>query len=302
MKNFEVLETLKDKITDEAEFTKEAYLNAEAQLVSSFGDYVLNADVTCATYGNGKVTAYSGETLDAMIIDIAFNEFVKRFSLLHIMTTANNTKAFIKLIDEDAVNVWQAAWTIHTELTTAYREFEAAARQMAIEAAKKAEAEKKANEKYQRLREKSIKDFEELQNRAKETITQADEFYYALGWLTKHVGTISAALPDYLADSFAKYFGTETPCRVVDSKHRGPAGWQSQWSWSFKATLKKVENIPAILSTYLNPAGKAITSTTFVWDLVDDYGFQFGKKQDAEKIKQNVPAQYLSMFEVGMSA
>ena len=73
-------------------------------------------------------------------------------------------------------------------------------------------------------------------------------------------------------------------------------------SWSFKVTLKKAENIPAILSTYLNPTGKAIASTAFVWDLVDDYGFQFGKKQDVEKIKQTVPAQYVSMFEAGMTA
>lgn len=302
MKHFEVLETLRDKLNDEAAFTKEAYLTAEAQLVSSFGDYIMNADVTCTAYGEGKVTAYSGDTFDAMIIDIVFDESVKRFSLLHIMTMAGNPKAFVKFIDEESVNVWSAAWTVHTELTTTYKEYEATAKQLAIEAEKKAAAEKKAEEKYLRLKDKAIKDFEALQNRAKETITQADEFYYALGWLAKHAGTVTAALPDYLADAFAKCFGAETPCRVVDSKHRGPAGWQSQWSWSFKVTLKKAENIPAILTSYLNNTGKAIANTAFVWDLVDDYGFQFGKKQDVEKIKQTIPTQYMSMFEAGLTA
>ena len=92
MKHFEVIEGLKDTLNSEIEFTKEAYLNAEAQLVSSFGDLIMDADVTCMSYGEGKVTAYTGDTLDTMIVDIAFSEFVKRFSLLHIMTSFHLAK------------------------------------------------------------------------------------------------------------------------------------------------------------------------------------------------------------------
>jgi hypothetical protein len=173
---------------------------------------------------------------------------------------------------------------------------------MQVEAAKKAEAEKKAEAKYQKQKEKAIKDFEALTNKAREIVTQTDEFYYALGWLAKHVGTVSAALPDYLEVPFTKHFGAETPCKVVDSKHRGPAGWQSQWSWSFRATLKKADNIPAILTQYLNPTGKAVTNTSFIWDLIDNYGFKFGKKQDAAEIAKVIPAKYIDIFNDGLTA
>lgn len=302
MKHFEVLETLKDRLNDEAAITKEAYLTAETQLISSFGDYIINADVTCVAYGDGKITAYSGDTFNTVIVDIAFNELVKRFSLLHIMTMADNPKAFIKFTDEELVTAWQTAWTVHTELTTSYKEYEATVKQMAIEAAKKAAEERKAQAKYQKLKDKAIRNFEAIQNRVEKELTQSDEFYYALGWLTKHVGTMTATIPDYLESAFQKYFGADAIHTLIDAKKKTSGGYAMQWSWSFKATLKKAKNIPSILSSYLNSTGKSIANTAFIWDLVDDYGFQFGKKQDVEKIKNTVPAQYMSMFEAGLTA
>jgi hypothetical protein len=166
---------------------------------------------------------------------------------------------------------------------------------------RKAAEEKKAEEKYLKTKEKALQDFE-ARTKVKNTLSTAHNFYYALGWLAKHVGTVSAALPDYLEKAFTSYFGADTPCRIVDSKHRGPAGWQAQWSWSFTISLKKPGTIPAALIEHLNPAGKAITNTTFVWDLIDNYGFQFGKTQDVEKIRATVPAAYLEQFERGFAA
>lgn len=297
--NFEVIENLKENLNTEAEVTKESYYEAEAQLVNLFGTYIMNANITCKTLGNGKVTAYSGDTLETMIIDITFAELTKRFSMSHIL---NSGKAFVEFTNEEIANLWQLAWSAHSELTVAYKEYEAIARQLQIEAEKKAAEAKKNAEKYERLKTKAIKDFSALQNRAKEEYTLDTDFYFALGWLTKHAGPVTASLPDFLDDAFKKYFGEDTPHTVIDSKRLTSGGFSMKWNFSFKASLRKAENIPAALHRYMSTAGNHLASTSFIWDLVEDFGFKFGKKQSVESIKSHVPTQYISTFEAGLAA
>jgi hypothetical protein len=71
-----------------------------------------------------------------------------------------------------------------------------------------------------------------------------------------------------------------------------------------KASLrgKDINTIPCILAKHLNSTGKSIVNTSFVWDLLDNYGFQFGKKQDVDKIKSTVPSQFINSFEAGLTA
>lgn len=168
------------------------------------------------------------------------------------------------------------------------------------EAEKKAVEERKAEEKYQKLKEKTIQDFDNLAKQER-TKCATGEFYYCLGWLTKNVGTISVALPDYLLSAFERHFGTDFTPTVVDSRKKTINGNPMQWALSMKASIikKAQETIPALLNDYLNPAHTALTTTSFIWDLVDNYGFSFGKKQDIEKIKANIPTTYLSQFEAG---
>jgi hypothetical protein len=144
-----------------------------------------------------------------------------------------------------------------------------------------------------------IREFEQLGKREK--FDGTNEFFYSLGWIAKNCGTFSAALPDYLLPYFQKQFGLEYTPRVVDSQKKGPAGWTSQWATSMSATIKKksMDKIPAYLDEYLNPNKTAITKTPFIWDLVADYGFQFGKTQDINKIKQSIPASCIESFEKG---
>lgn len=276
---------------------KETFCKMEAQLVEGFAPNVVGQEVSCISYGEGTVTAVSGKTLDSAIMEITFGETVKRFSLQHVMTNK-----FIQFVNAEAVaDLWATAFESHTSLVTAYQESDKACRQLQAEAEKKAKADKKAEENYQRIKESSIKNFEELTTK---TFVHSDDeaFYYSLGWLASHVGNLSAALPDYLADAFTKYFGAETPCRVVDSKKRSPAGWQAQWSWSFRAAFKKTDDIPSTLTQYLNPAGNAVTNTSFLWNLVANYGFKFGKKQDVEAIAKTIPAKYIDAFNEGLEA
>jgi hypothetical protein len=75
-----------------------------------------------------------------------------------------------------------------------------------------------------------------------------------------------------------------------------------QWTFGFKATLKNPDSIPSTLTKYLSSTGKAIANTSFLWDLVTDYGFKFGKKQDTLDIMRCVPIQYVPMFNEGMKA
>ena len=298
MKNFETIETAAQAIELDHENITEAYNNIEAEMVETFGEFVIGAEVISSAYGTGKVESYRGKTLDEMFVMIQFENEFKCFSVNHIATVAR----FIKFVDSEMNDNYNKLLAIHNELTEKKQAADRLARQLAKEAAEKAEAEKKAEAKYQKLREKAIKDFDQLVEQANTPLSDVDEFYYALGWMAKHIGSISAALPDYLESSFTKHFGTETNARIVDSKKKTVNGNSMQWTFGFKATLHKPENIPAILSQYISSTGKAIANTSFIWDLVDNYGFQFGKKQDIEKIKQTIPAIHLISFEAGLTA
>jgi hypothetical protein len=144
-----------------------------------------------------------------------------------------------------------------------------------------------------------LKDFEAITS-ADRPVEVTSEFYYSLGWLAKHIGTVTARLPDYLEPSFTKYFG-DVPRYVFDSKKKSPSGWTYQWTMALSATIKKAGTIPATLEAYLNPTRKALSDTGFVWDLVDNYGFQFGKKQDIDKIRSHVPSDCIASFEAGLA-
>lgn len=302
--NLETIENLKNAIQDNKSFTEEAYMTAEADLIKSFCDQFIEATVTCPTYGTGKVTAYSGKTLDTVIIDIVFGQETRRFSLAHIMTTAHKDVPFIKFTDSVMVDLWSIALAVHIELTTAFAEYKLTVRQLEAEAKKKLEAEKKAEAKYKQLEKKAIQDFEAMQNHVKEFDNPSDEFCYALGWLAKHIGAVTAILPDYLGGAFEKCFGTEAPKTLVDSRAKTSGGYAKQWSWEFKCTIKKLKDtaVPACIQDITTDFSKGIHNTAFLWDLVTDYGFRFGKKQDIEKIRQTIPVASLPAFEAGLAA
>lgn len=276
---------------------RDEYKKANAELINIFSNYIDKALVTCIIYGKGAVTESNGATFADLIISVDFSGDIKRFSLNHVITHAK----FATFMNPEITKVYNKAWEVYTELTKQFRAFEDQEQRINLEAEKKAEAEEKAEAKYQKAKARSIRDFESLVGRPRSATTQADEFYQALGWLASHVGTVTAVLPDYLSDTFKKHFG-DIPHTTVDGRKRTTNGNAMQWTFSFKATLRKPENVPAFLTQYLGSNGKAITDTSFIWDLVDTYGFQFGKKQDVEKIKETIPSQYIVYFEEGQNS
>lgn len=301
MTNFERLENLAAVELDLVD-AQNQYNAAEAELVSVICDLVNGAEVDCVSYGTGTVTAACGVTLSSIIIDIYFPDVfkTKRFSLLHLMTVTN----FVQFTNDDIKTLWMKAFDVHNALTTALKTLESTRKQLELEAAKKVEADKKAEQKYQKMREKAIRDFDELAHQAKTVWTEADEFYYALGWLAKHVGSMTAILPDYLGSAFEKYFGVDAPKTLVDGRAKTSGGYAKQWSWEFKCTIKKLKEttVPACIQSITTDFSKGIHNTAFLWDLVSNYGFQFGKKQDVDRIRKEVPAQYISSFETGLAA
>ena len=283
--------------------TGEDFFNARKQLIDEFISWITGAEVTAdwRTPHNGRIISCLNtcNNFESIIATVYFDDTdeTKNYGL----TAAINCGGLL-FVDESMKALYDDFKASNENIK--HQEFLAAqeAQRRVKEEHKKAEQLKKAEAKNAHLKEKAVKDFEELTQRAKKAITEADEFYYALGWLAKHVGSVSAVLPDYLEGAFVKHFGDEAPRRVVDSNKRTVNGNSMQWTFGFTATLRKAEDIPAMLVQYLGHTGKAIANTSFIWDLVTDYGFKFGKKQDTLEIMRCVPIEYVPMFNEGMNA
>lgn len=181
------------------------------------------------------------------------------------------------------------------------REAELEARRQTIKRQQQLEKRKQKNEaKLEESKAAYIEKFKELLA-SKKAPSASDEFYYSLGWLARHSGTVKAVVPDICEAEFVGYFGSGVPFTKTEYKV-GPSGWISQWGKSFTASLVKVKTIPAYLEQYLNPKRTQVTNSEYIKDLVDNYGFKFGKDQNLEAIRSSVPAEYLPHFEAGYAA
>lgn len=257
-------------------------------------------------YGEGQLISVkvpSNKACRSLYIDVAFGHIHNIKTIDLDVAFSARVLTFPEILTDILVEAQTAFRADFEARERAQREANRLAREEAETAAKKEAEEKKAAEKYEKTKAKAIRDFETLAADATpKSIT--DEFYYSLGWLANNTGTLSAAMPDYLLSYFEKHFGTEAKPIVVDSKKRTVGGYAMQWALSMKAPIKKksVATIPACLTKHLGKTGTAITDTSFVWDLVENYGFQFGtKKQDIDKIRACVPSDYIKFFEAGLA-
>lgn len=174
------------------------------------------------------------------------------------------------------------------------------AQKLAYEQKKQAEENARQEAKYEASKAKMIKEFETLA-KAERTMSATGEFYYTLGWLANNCGTFACALPDYLLPYFQSQFGVDYEPHVVDSRKRTVNGYAMQWTISMTASIKKksLDKIPAFLTQYLSKTRTSIANTSFIWDLVTNYGFKFGKTQDLDQIRGAIPTEYLTYFENG---
>lgn len=253
------------------------------------------------TYGEGQLTFVKAPlTGGSLYATIDFTAGTKTLALDVVLS--NNLLEMPEILTDILVEAQTAFKVDFIEREEAQRLADRQAREEAKAAAKKAAEDKKNEEKYEATKAKAIKDFE-ARTQAEKTLSATDEFYYSLGWLAKHVGSMTAILPDYLGSAFEKHFGADAPKTLIDSRAKTVGGYAKQWSWEFKCTIKKLKEtiVPAYLQGITTDFSKGIHNTSFLWDLVENYGFQFGPKQDVEKIRSHVPADCLTSFEAGLA-
>ncbi len=285
--------------------TGEDFFNVRSRLIKDFIQQITGAYVT-ADWRNPRtgriVSCYKPSNAFESLIAYVYFDDTDETKCYGIVAAINC--GGLLFVDESVKALYDEFKEAYDNIQ--HQEFMAAqeAQRREKEEAKKAEQLKKAEANYERLKEKSIKDFEELAQKTKQTITDADEFYYALGWLAAHIGSITAKLPDYLGPAFEKYFGADAPKTLVDAKARTSGGYAKQWSWEFVGTIKKLKEttVPAYIQNVTTDFSKGIHNTAFIWDLVDKYGFKFGKKQDTLDIMRCVPIEYVPIFNEGLKA
>lgn len=252
-------------------------------------------------YGKCKVSGFVvsiNENTCNILADFAFADGIRKLALNIVLKNG-----LVQIDDYDSCEILKnfisSLTDLQAEVKTVYRDRVSAK----FEADRQAKELAKQEAKYQAAKEKAIQDFEVMAHKDR-GICATGEFYYNLGWLAKNVGTVSAALPDYLLKYFEKHFGTEAKPTVVDSKKRTVNGHPMQWALSMKASLhkKSVDTIPPFAKQYLNSAGNALTNTEFIWDIVENYGFKFGKTQDIEQIRSSIRPEYIKYFENGYAA
>ena len=285
------------------------YKNTDYETVEALRD-AINTDLAALAYpfavkhkvyGEGQLTFVKAPLIGGSLyatVDFAIGTKTLSVDVL----LANSLLEMPEILTDillEAQSVFKADFEERQQAQREVARFEREQERQRQKDAKKAE---EAEKKLEATKAKAIKDFEALAQTI-QPVTTADEFYYSLGWLAKHVGAMTAILPDYLGSAFEKYFGADTPKTLVDSKAKTSGGYAKQWSWEFKCTIKKLKEtvVPAYLQNITTDFSKGIHNTSFLWDLVYNYGFQFGKKQDVEKIRACVPADYLSFFEAGIA-
>ncbi len=273
------------------------YFNQESQLISDFKAQFLNTRMITKTSEVGSVVKISGKLFNHLIFHIDFPTGQRKYDI-----SVGLKAKYLTFESDSLLDTYNKFYQIHNNLTSQY-ESDKRDSQLIDEESKQEQLKKiKAEEAYQRAKERSVKKFKDYTHRTPNINDQSGEFFFTLGWLAKHIGTVSATLPDYLNSAFEKHFGAGAIHTVVDSIKNTSGGFPMQYSWSFKASLPGAENIPNSLDSYLNGGKTAITNTGFIWDLVDTYNFKFGRRQDVNDILTAVPLLYKDIFKEGFES
>lgn len=278
--------------------TRSDFDAAQATLTDEFIEQILNAEVVSRFFGHGYITSCYNPCNDfeSIIITVCFdNGEIKKYGAAVVLN--NNS---LKFADTETLDLWNSYLDVHNDLKSQLAKVNAEMRAREKELQKLEQKRKENEKKIASMRASAEREINNLVNN-REHLTEAEEFYYSLGWLANHTGTIVAKMPDYLENAFVKHFG-DMERTVVDSTKVGPSGYTSQWRLSMEVSLKKADNVPSYLSDYLNPTGKKVSKTSFVWSLIDDYGFKLGKKQDVVDIMRCVPIEYIPTFNEGYKA
>ena len=274
----------KYSITNYASFEKlyEAIVTDLNTKISGKSAYhrIYGPGIIKAVLGQGKI---STNTYD-FYIEIAFDSgFTRVFA----------PSMAIKNLNFDEYSTYAEYFAI---LIQAYSE------QRAYEAKKEEELKlfKKELEEKHKYENKINAVLNQLKNLQLDELSEAtDEFYVALGWLAKHATTASASIPDYTESWFKDTFGQAAPYNIVDSRRRTSGGYLMRWAPSFTLYIKNAKQVPSILAPYVSR--NCLHNTKLIYQLVENYGFNFGSSQNFENIKTRIPTQFMSSFNLGLT-
>lgn len=209
-----------------------------------------------------------------------------------------------KVVDEyfEILNKAKEAYAVETE--AARKEADEKARlareKYEAEKARREEIKKQieADKRYAKRVERALHKLSTLRPEKTEKLFETPTSQYEIiGWMAKHLTSVRAAMPDYAEKWFVGRFG-DVERYVVNSKKKTSGGFAYQWGLGLKLTFD--EDVKGPLEQRATSKNKkVIDNVAFVWDLVENYGFQFGKEQNISQIKAEVPEQYLPDFEKG---
>ena len=160
--------------------------------------------------------------------------------------------------------------------------------------------ELEAEKKFKARVEKSLAKLQTLKpEKAEKFFLEPSTYYEAIGWMAKHTTNIRASMPDFMEKWFDGKFDCENKY-VVDSKKRTANGNPMQWGLSFRMSFD-TEAVGLLAQRATSANKKVIDSVSFVWNLIDNFGFKFTKaRQDVDEIRKYIPDEYMSDFEKGL--
>ena len=244
----------------------------EADIIALFRHHMTGRSVS-GSYGNGRIAFFAGEHFADLIVTVAFKDMTRKFAFASLF---NKTNSFARVCDFETGAAYNRAVTALTNYTPTLTRAEAAN-------AKAADATKEAFKKYL----------------ANEYTVRADEnFYRALGWLSKRITTVVVTLPKYLEEQFVTKFGTDAVYKAFDET-------ENYNSWAFKIGVrlnaKKQEQVPEALTEYVTLPSRTITDEAFILELVSNYGFKLNRQQDTDAIFARIPEAFQEAFTSGLS-
>lgn len=179
------------------------------------------------------------------------------------------------------------------------REAEEILNKLKAEEQAKIEAEKKAKieaEKLEKLNNKFMYELNTISSN-KPTINE-DDIITVIGWLAKNASAPFARIPTIAENWFIKEFG-DMKHTVVDPTRKTSGGYSMIFAPGFNMPINKkaLDFIPKSISQYVTN-GK-LYNTALIYDLVKNYGFEFGKKPNYEDIIKTIPDAKLDNFNSG---
>ena len=295
-------------------YSSENYKNFEEfeKAFNKNASALLNLKVTSAKYGEGTIKEIKIKDLEHEYITVT----VQHFGIYMTIEFESGTKTFdlTMAIKANSLAFDEITLLKVNELFDVLKDSEPARiAELEVEIEKEREADRKIREeqlaeikrqkelaKFQAKKEKALAKLQKLKpENTKKLFATPMSHYEVVGWMAKHCRGIRAAMPDWMEQQFVSMFG-DVERYVVDSKKKTSGGFAYQWGLGLKITFDQ-EIVGPLEQRATSKNKKIIDNVAFIWDLVDNYGFKFGKTQDIDAIIEEVPPQYLQDFNRGFA-